>query len=534
VGIPGEVESDGILATPGPTEPGFCCNTDDPGSRGVGTVWYKFVAPQTSVQLDTCCSVARPDGPADDSILSVYALAEPDRGLCSDGLTLCSVSQQDCLPDLLPCVFDEEYACLTLIPIACSDDEETCSCHGNLEPTRSKVCVSDLVPGETYYVMVGGKTDANRGVYKLRLVSPCGGTPLMDNDLSMNAEPLAGEQVVVPFDISGEAFNRAPATFDCPAPPVTCFDFTKTLQNDVWYEWTAPCDGTATFQTCGFDGDGQPQDSLTRDTVMVVYDGCVTPVEIGTEEICSWWMSSPCYSGTYGEMEVTEGNCYKVRLGGRLGKTHEVYPVGSGIFVPIAGDLRIDVVCAQCPPGSVTLVDPLEDVTDARQPHPPGDATTKQGIKELQVLAPLGAAEANWSDCWSLCETAPEGPANDISSIVDDGGGNYTITLDRAISTGEVTTITYLADGGTHTTLVLSSLPADVSGDGTSAPSDILWLIDCLNGVGTCEILQCDADRSALCGPPDILRVIDLLNGAGEFDPWLNKTLPACGVCCPP
>ena len=585
-------ESDGIHATVAGGEPGFCCNLgheSDPslqaGSRGFGTVWFKFLAPPNgecdggdraglfcdpnaadpenpidgcpggtclwlpvSVGLDTCCSTSRggtqadPGGWAKDTLLQVFALSEPDRGLCGDGLTVCSVSEQDC-PDGSPCEFDEAYACDTLIPIACSDDEETCSCQGIPQLTRSKVCARDLVPGETYYVLVGAKTNRmnedfdayiDRGVYRLRLWSPCGGTRLMDNDLTIHADLLAGEHIEVPFDISGEAFNRAPATFDCPGPPVTCFDVTRIMQNDVWYEWTAPCDGTVTIQTCGFDDDGQPRDSLTRDTAMVVYDGCDSPVEIGTELACRYFEPSPCFLGSrVRNLEVTQGNCYKIRLGGRLGKTYDEYPDGSGNYIPIAGDLRIDVSCVSCPSGPVSLVDPPDAVTDARQPYPPNDATTKQGIKELQVTAPLGAAEANWRDCWSLCETAPEGPANDISSIVDNGGGDFTITLDRAISTGEVTTITYWADDGGHTTLVLNSLPADVSGDDTSAPSDILYLIDCLNGVRTCEMPQCDVDRSGVCGPPDILRVIDLLNGAGEFDAWLNRTLPACGDCCP-
>jgi hypothetical protein len=74
----------------------------------------------------------------------------------------------------------------------------------------------------------------------------------------------------------------------------------------------------------------------------------------------------------------------------------------------------------------------------------------------------------------------------------------------------------------------IGHLPADVSSDRTSSAPDILFLIDCLNGVRTCAPRQCDTDRSNVCGPPDILRVIDLLNGAGAFDPWLNTNIPVC------
>jgi hypothetical protein len=71
-------------------------------------------------------------------------------------------------------------------------------------------------------------------------------------------------------------------------------------------------------------------------------------------------------------------------------------------------------------------------------------------------------------------------------------------------------------------------LPGDVNGDGTSDPSDILRLIDCINGVASCQMYQGDIDRSGAIGPPDILRVIDLLNGAGVYEPWLNQSLLPC------
>ncbi|UCC30045.1 MAG: hypothetical protein JSU86_17830 [Phycisphaerales bacterium] len=662
VDIPSFAESDGIHSTVGPGEPGFCCNVGheccpdlQPGSRGTATVWYKFVAPANgeceggeragqfcdpnaadpenpvdgcpdgpdegtcqwlpvSVGLDTCCSVARggtvedPGGWVQDTLLQVFALSEPDRGLCGDDLTVCSVSLQDC-PDGSPCEFDEVYACETLIPIACSDDEETCSCQGIPQPTRSKACARDLVPGETYYVSVGAKTNRlnaefdayiDRGVYKLRVWSPCAGDHLMDNDLTGNAELLAGEHIEVPFDISGEAFNRAPATFDCPGPPVTCFDVTRIMMNDVWYEWTAPCDGKVTIQTCGFDEQGEPSDDFTDDTTMVVYDGCETPVVIGTELACRYFEPSPCFLGSKVEdLDVTQGNCYKIRLGGRLGMTHD--DQGD----PIDGDLRIDVVCCTCgedadcddglfcngpercpddectcfvgtspcfgatpycdedndvcaacltddhcpvgencvdyscvvpcPVGAVAFLDPPSGVVDARQPNLPADAGVRQGIDTLLASGPAGAAN-NWFDCWSLCETAVDGSPNAITNVSDNGDGTYTVTLDRTISTGAVTTITYHADDGVDHQGVFTSHPANVNGDSQATPTDILKVIDYINGVGGpspwglyCE----DVDQSGALGPPDILRTIDLLNGAGVFDPWLNTPLPECGVCCP-
>jgi len=106
-------------------------------------------------------------------------------------------------------------------------------------------------------------------------------------------------------------------------------------------------------------------------------------------------------------------------------------------------------------------------------------------------------------------------------------GSMATLVLDSRIPPGRWTCFEYLRSQSPWE-LCLGRLPADVSADRTSAPADILWLIDCLNGVRSCEYWQCDVDCSELCGPPDILRVIDLLNGAGCYDPWLNRSLPPC------
>ncbi len=313
INVPGTVEGDGIQATTNPSDPGFCCHEDGLGAQGVGTVWFKFLATGTTVSLDTCCSYPRPYAPADDSLLQVFAIAEPDRGLCGDGLTVCSVSGQDC-PDGSACILDEQWACSHLMPIACSDNAgSSCVCGPYESPANSRTCVTGLVPGDTYYVLVGAKTEENIGIWQLRIASPCSQVrPPLHNDLCMNAEQPTGGQVVVPFDISGAAFGEGAATLDCPEPPATCL---TTMKNDVWFDWTAPIDGQTTIHTCGDD------DASTPNTSMVVYDGCTCPVEIGTELGCSNFQPSPCFLGSKVAFDAVEGHCYKIRLGGHLGDT---------------------------------------------------------------------------------------------------------------------------------------------------------------------------------------------------------------------
>jgi len=106
-------------------------------------------------------------------------------------------------------------------------------------------------------------------------------------------------------------------------------------------------------------------------------------------------------------------------------------------------------------------------------------------------------------------------------------GANVTVHFDRPIPSGAWTC---LRCGGPvqEGEFCIASLPGDVDGDRYAEASDILYLIDCLNGVSSCEAWQCDIDRSGVCGPPDILREIDLLNGAAVYEQWLNRSLPMC------
>ena len=78
--------------------------------------------------------------------------------------------------------------------------------------------------------------------------------------------------------------------------------------------------------------------------------------------------------------------------------------------------------------------------------------------------------------------------------------------------------------------MCLGFLPGDVGGDRAAAASDVLELIDDLNGVRVppLEAHQCDVDRSGVCNAADVLGVIDVLNGAGPFAIWNNVGIPAC------
>lgn len=97
------------------------------------------------------------------------------------------------------------------------------------------------------------------------------------------------------------------------------------------------------------------------------------------------------------------------------------------------------------------------------------------------------------------------------------------ITLNEPVEPGAWTLI---EDSLSGVYLHLGFLPGDVDGNGTAAPSDILSLIDALNGMSQLPAWSADLDRSGVAAPADIITIIDLLNGVGGYSAWNGVSLP--------
>lgn len=193
-------------------------------------------------------------------------------------------------------------------------------------------------------------------------------------------------------------------------------------------------------------------------------------------------------------------------------------------------------LCHGCPDGEVTFDQPQDGFVDSRQPHTVDDAANLKGVRLFTVSAPLNITDKS---CWSVHETnqneamhpdlQPPAGSNTVMALVDDGGGSYTIKLQRAIAHGEVATITYDNTALNGSTVVAATFiyhPADVNnGDHTSNADDISALIESLDGTTPLPNERADVNRDGQQGPADILRLIDLLNGAGAFMPWLDVTV---------
>jgi len=168
---------------------------------------------------------------------------------------------------------------------------------------------------------------------------------------------------------------------------------------------------------------------------------------------------------------------------------------------------------------------PPDGAIDARYTQEQ-DGTGRYGWAEIEVTM-SGDANSLTPGDFVLIELGGDGTPPNIASLAVIGPNTVRLTLDDRIEPGARTVVTHKAS---CSQTCLGNLPGDTEGNGSSSASDVLAIIDQLNGVWAppMELWQCDVDRSGVCNPADVLAVIDLLNGAGAFDRWNNRSLPAC------
>ncbi len=180
--------------------------------------------------------------------------------------------------------------------------------------------------------------------------------------------------------------------------------------------------------------------------------------------------------------------------------------------------------CASTP--KIVSSDPPHCTIDARIPFPANTPAQRRGFQSIVLTfdKPTGATEDAAADY--TVQQFPASINTTISSVVLNGN---TATLNFAAPI-QFRRWTCFLHKASNTRACLGYLPADANGDRTSAPVDILEIIDNLNGVRNppLGIHQCDTDRSNLCAPADILSEIDLLNGANGWPVFNGSTLEVC------
>jgi len=368
-------------------------------------------------------------------------------------------------------------------------------------------------------------------------------------------------------------FDNTTATTDGPVH-TACADVIgdeEQIQKDVWYCWTASCTDTVFVRTCG---------KTTVDTKLGVYEGCTCPPADAALLDCS---DDRCGLQSTAVFHAVAGRSYLIRLGNYPGRspgtgslTISCGPPNLAACTSAAGDCCAEhvngacnnepccervcgcdsyccetewdadcaatgdggsgcgadvlcpVLCGNCSAGAVTFNSPPPGILDAARPFPPGDATQLLGIDAIQVSAPPGAELLG---CWSVCETASNGPANGIASVTDNGGGQFTIHLAHPITSGAVTKITYSGNG---TFARYIAHPANLNIDGFANVTDVQALVNALDGTVPllAGLLSGDVNRSGAVTGADLLDLVGLLNGEGEYAIWNNTPKPT-NVNCP-
>lgn len=250
--------------------------------------------------------------------------------------------------------------------------------------------------------------------------------------------------------------------------------------------------------------------------------GVALPGVCGNAVIATGSLTAPMTPGSY-QLQVINGFANVIKDGEVLANA---FLATEAAGVSVVANLQINVIeITECA-GILSTV-PANCSVDARRPHAPNVPGTPQGYNSIALTFDAGCnlAGAAPGDFSVACN--PAGAPCPTVSNVNTVDQTVTVTLSSVIPAGKWTCITHTASGDQA---CVGSLPGDASGNLTTAPADILDIIDNLNGVRVPALTldHCDMDRSGQCLPADIIAEIDMLNGANGFIVWNAKSLAAC------
>lgn len=250
--------------------------------------------------------------------------------------------------------------------------------------------------------------------------------------------------------------------------------------------------------------------------------GVALPGVCGNAVIATGSFAAPMTPGNY-QLQVINGFANVIKDGEVLANA---FLATEAAGVNVAANLQINVQDPGTCPGFVSSV-PANCSVDARRPHAPNAPGTLQGYNSIAVTFNNSCNMAGVNTGSFSVSCNPAGAPCPTISNANTIDHTTTVTLSSVIPAGKWTCITHTASGDQA---CIGSLPGDASGNLTTAPADILDIIDNLNGVRIPALAldHCDMDRSGVCLPADIIAEIDMLNGANGFIVWNAKSLAAC------
>ncbi len=374
----GSASASNLTATDNPSDPAFSCRFGGAGN-GVGSIWFSFVATDTTAFITTNLSTG-----ASDTLLGVY-----------DG------------------------SCGSLTEIACSEDEGV----GLL----SEVCAIGLTPGNTYYIQVASFSDASRGDITVDITCPCeqgrccldGGTMCVVN-AELECAQLGGIWDAG-LDCVSDPCPLAPSNDDCEDAISLALPSTVTFDNsvgtddigvpcgvasgpfkNVWYK-VIGTGNTITATTCSAN-------TAVTDTKISVFCGDCLELDCvaGNDDDCvdfEAFQSTVSFCSQAGaEYYITVGNFSALTTPGQI----EVSVFEDG--VPCSGAVKCipeGACCLPCDQGCVVLT---EADCDALGGAYLGDDTACAGNAIADGGFEGGTPNADWTEASTnfgtpICDT---------------------------------------------------------------------------------------------------------------------------------
>ncbi len=201
-----------------------------------------------------------------------------------------------------------------------------------------------------------------------------------------------------------------------------------------------------------------------------------------------------------------------------------------GLFKPLSPDPDSIIVttivpgdCATCE-AAITLdtSEPVSGFVDVLQPSEP-NGSSATGIRAIDyTFNAFPNCTTPIAGDYQVSQLGGTGIAPSIDSAQTQAGGEIRVTLSAPVNPGARTTITHMLSGiGAE----VGFLPGDVNRDGTTNRLDLTAIAMSMDSLSL-PLSDSDMDRNGSTNTSDILRLIDLLQGAGMYDIWDGSSLP--------
>ncbi len=212
-------------------------------------------------------------------------------------------------------IYDGSAGCAGLVCVTANDDAQG-------SPFQSRAAWH-AVAGVPYYILVT-PFSSTTGAFTLTI----SGDPTPVNDDCGSATLLSGISGSIGGTTIGSTALNNTATAANPScnPSYSMFD--------VWYEWTAPCTGNATFATCG-----------VFDTLLSVHTACATAtLSNQVAGACNDNGAAGCTPGSSLLVPVSGGVTYKIRVAA----SSSALPMGNFTLTWSLPDSDLDGVADAC------------------------------------------------------------------------------------------------------------------------------------------------------------------------------------------